>query len=72
MGMKCHGPVTLFKDLSIGERFEFNHTVNQVTGDSCLGLVHGPWVKTSARCYRRADQESKIEIGSINAKTVKQ
>ncbi len=38
-----------FRELSIGQRFEFDRSGLTV----CHGLESGPWVKTSSRGYRK-------------------
>ncbi len=72
-----------FKQLSIGARFEFDHTGLP----PCHGLEPGPWVKTSSRGYQKdttpftLDQISRNEhaiystmkctVGSINTTVIK-
>jgi hypothetical protein len=55
-----------FKDLSIGETFEFNHT-----NLSCLSTCHGPWVKTSARRYSHVDLTSYPHLKNVLVGTIK-
>ena len=67
-----------FKELSIWQTFEFDESDNPFS----LGLAQGPWVKVSARRYRKdtnpfsADYVERVEhifgvnhlnqVGSIN------
>jgi len=72
-----------FKDLSVGEKFEFDHSGLPL----CHGLEPGPWEKISARCYVKytdpfsSDEELRrdhgfwldnhCQVGSINVKVVR-
>ena len=67
-----------FKELAVWQTFIFDHS----TLTSCANLAHGPWVKVSARCYRKdtnpfsSDNSERAEhslgvnrlnqVGSIN------
>ena len=57
--------MTKFKDVSVGERFEFDHTGLPIAS----GIAKGPWVKISARKYRHLDFYNNIHhVGTINVK----
>jgi hypothetical protein len=55
-----------FKDLSVGEHFEFDR--RDKDGFEFSGLATGPWTKTSQRCYIRDDDGMRCQVGSINVK----
>ena len=47
-----------FKDLAIGQCFEFAKTF--------LGMATGPWIKISARKYKRLYDGLRCRVGSIH------
>lgn len=49
-----------FCDLAEGDRFEFDRR------GLFANLALGPWVKTSARTYRREDELDRLRVGSIH------
>ncbi len=69
-----------FKDLTIGQRFEFDHSGLMFPNN----LAHGPWIKTSSRKYRKDSSPFSLdyikrqqhafnlkypnEVGTINVK----
>jgi hypothetical protein len=59
-----------FRDLRIGDTFEFDHTRTL-----CGGFAHGPWRKISARTYDRHDVPphpgtGAYRVGSIAARVL--
>ena len=56
-----------FKELTIGQTFEFDRGNNSL---ALLSFPNGPWVKISARRYHKSiDPFSYIEqVGSVNVK----
>jgi hypothetical protein len=53
-----------FKDLAEGDTFEFDH---RGLSTSCLAMAHGPWIKVSARRYRKEDGAPILHtVGTIN------
>ena len=62
-----------FKDLRIGQRFEFDHSMLTTPWSGATG----PWEKLSARTYRHVPVEgqsdpSPIRVGTINVEVVPQ
>lgn len=53
----------LFKDLAIGEVFEFQR--------HWPGMAVGPWRKVSARKYERTWDSMVCNIGSVNSEVVR-
>jgi len=55
-----------FKDLAIGQQFEFDHSMLQFHG----GLAHGPWIKLSPRRYSHLTDAvlGNCRVGSISVK----
>ena len=51
--------VTRFRDLALNQSFEFDRS-----NFSHSGMEHGPWIRTSARCYEKPGM--KCQVGSIN------
>ena len=53
-----------FRDLQVGEKFEFDHSS---LGVLCGGFAHGPWQKRTARTYVYADQHSTqhFRVGTV-------
>src|SRR5438105_3633758 len=45
--------VIKFRDLKIGDRFEFDHTGLPL----CHGMPRGPWIKISTRKYKHVNPE---------------
>ena len=60
-----YSPVaTKFKDLKIGEKFEFVY-LNAVLKRS---MKHGPWKKISPRKYEHCDDKMVCRVGTINVR----
>lgn len=59
-----------FKQLDVGQQFEFAYQHDNPTSQLCSG----PWIKTGTRLYRAADESrqglDKVRIGSINVECV--
>lgn len=56
-----------FKDLAIGEVFEFDHS----RLPACSGIARGPWRKVSARKYEHIDQGYVWQVGTVKVKVVR-
>lgn len=54
-----------FKDLKVGEVFEFDRSGLPV----CHGLESGPWLKTSHRRYEKPGM--KCHVGSIHTTVIR-
>ena len=54
-----------FKELKIGDSFEFDNSRFPLSG-----MERGPWVKTSARKYEKPGM--RCQVGSINAELIKE
>lgn len=53
-----------FKDLKVGERFNFTSESDPEYKFS--GMARGPWVKLTARTYTKHDGSMTCTVGSIN------
>lgn len=62
-GRLVKADVVEFRDLRVGERFEFDRSAFPNSG-----MATGPWVKTSARGYRRESDGMTSTVGSISVK----
>jgi hypothetical protein len=56
-----------FRDLAIGDRFEFDHS----SLSTCSGMAHGPWIKTNARGYRRETGNGTFRVGTTLVEVLK-
>jgi hypothetical protein len=57
---------TKFRDLKVGDTFEFDRT-----GFEYSGMASGPWKKTSARGYKRIHDGMDCRVGTINVSVIK-
>lgn len=55
-----------FKDLQIGDVFEFDRTGIPL----CSGMARGPWRKTGVRSYERVSDRMDCKVGTVNVEVV--
>ena len=51
-----------FRELKIGDRFEFSSRREY----PLMGGASGPWTKVSPRCYTRDRDGMRCRVGSVN------